>query len=741
MTVTTPAPRRPESRARRRIAGLFAALAIVGAVVAGALAPLAPDAAAAASPTPSPSPTPTRSGLAVLTLAPVGNGIVRAGDALTVSASVRNETPAELPASTATLAIGDGAIGDRAALRAWLAGDVGGVTTQPVAQAAFESVEPDGIQTVAIVVPADSPALSARGPGVYPLLATYDGPAGTVASTSVMIVPNDAATPVGVGVVVPITAPALGEGLLTSDELAELTGPTGSLTNLLDGVDGTSAILAVDPAVVAAIRVLGASAPSTATAWLERLSALTNERFALQFGDADAATQVNAGFAKLLAPTSLGAYLAAADFPPGSATASPAPVTPSPSPTATVDPNAPVYPTLEELLDVEASRANVFWPATGTAGANVVAGLVEGGTPEEPALTLVDSRTTTAGRTGATVPARARAADADVLVYDADASAALRTASTVDGVGERGAPLTAATAFLSFATADAAGAPLLVTVDRADARSRVALRAAINAATHAPGAVEATLEAIVGAAPQPVQVADVAADEARVAAASALSSGEASVSRFATILDDPSLLTGPQRADTLQLLGLAWLADEGAWGAAMAANAEATTATLDSVGMLQPSTIQLIAYDAGVPVWVRNELPYPVHVMLYATPDDLRLDVQEATEVTAGPSSNTRVDVPVQARVASGEVTIELQLRSRTFEPIGATQYAEVHVRADWETIGTIALGTIVVALLAFGVVRTIRRLRRAKAAQADAATDESSATDDSAPGPAESTR
>ncbi len=50
------------------------------------------------------------------------------------------------------------------------------------------------------------------------------------------------------------------------------------------------------------------------------------------------------------------------------------------------------------------------------------------------------------------------------------------------------------------------------------------------------------------------------------------------------------------------------------------------------------------------------------------------------------------VEVPVQARVGNGEVSVDLQLRSRTFEPIGAPQYADVNVRADWEGIGLVVI-------------------------------------------------
>lgn len=720
MTVTSPAPGSSGRPARRRYAG---ALAVVGAVVAVVAALLFPGAAstARADASPTPTPTPTLSGETVFTLAPVGNGIVRPGEALTVSVSVRNETPLTVPAGGVTLSLGASALPSRTALRAWLAGDTDGVAVAPVADIVLETVEPEDEKSAAIAVPADSPALAALAPGVYPLVATYALPSGPLVSTSALIVPDDASPAVGVGVLVPITAPPLTEGLLTADQLAELTAPGGSLANQLDGVTGTSAILAVDPAIVAAIRVLGDAAPESALAWLDRLESLPNARFALQYGDADAAAQVNAGIAPL-APTSLTAYMNVADFPPPTPTPAPddspspttSPETPSPSPTG--DPDAPVLPTLDELLDVGASRSNVYWPATGTASAAVVDALSELGSEEDPSLTILSSGDTAAGRAGGTVTAHAASGDARLLVYDADVSAALDSASSFDGTAGRGAPLTAATAYLTFAMAESAGASILVTLDRGADRSHTAIRAAIHAAADAPRAAEASLPLLTAEPPRAAQLTDGEPDRARTDAVSALTADESEIARFATILDDPALLTGPQRAELLQLLGNGWLPDPTSWQTALADNREQTRARLDSVGILPPSTIQLFAYGAGVPVWVRNELPYPVNVVLYASPDDLRLDVQEATQVTASAASNTRVEVPVQARVGSGEVTVELQLRSRTFEQIGDPQSADVWVRAEWETVGTVALGVVVAALLGLGVVRTVLRARQRRA-------------------------
>ncbi len=711
MTVT---PSR--ERARRRSLPTRA-VAALGVIAIALLPVLGPAAAVAVSPTPTPEPQ-IPAGTTAFTLSPVGSGIVRPGDRLSVSVTLENGTAQALAPIPVTLALGATPLRDRAALTAWLGGDTDGVRTEDVATGALDQVLPGTAQVSGIGVEADNPALQSLEPGVYPLRATYSGPEGPTSSTSAMIVPDDSAPPVGIGVVVPITVPGLSEGLLTAEELIALTSPTGSLTNQLNAVEGTSAILAVDPAIPAAIRVLGTSAPESALLWLARLEALQQSRFALQFGDADVAVQIEAGLSRPVGPLSLSAYMNPSDFIPE---ATPTPqVTPGATPTAEVDPDAPVFPDQAALLDIGGGRAGVFWPASGTAGPATVATLGGLTIDDQKSLTIVPSAFTVDGASGATVPAHAHAGEADLLVYDSDVSRALNEASVLDETTLRGAPLTAATAYLAFATAETEGAPLLVALDRDLDRSRVGLRSAIATAAQAPGVAPLTLGRIAAADAEDVELMDAAADPARVATASALFEGETTLTRFATILDDMSLITGPERAEILQLLGVGWIPDPETWGAAVADHRADTVTTLDSVDLLPTSTVNLFGSDADLRFWVRNDLPYPVNLVLYTTPDDLRLAVQRATPLVAGASSNTRVEVPVQARVGNGEVTLTLQLRSRASVAIGDSVDVDVNVRAEWETVGIAALAIVVGGLLVLGVVRTVLRIRARRRRGAD---------------------
>lgn len=297
MTVTSqpsgaPVPRR--SLTRRLLATLAA-----GALVAGIALPATAASAAAPSPSPSASTSPS-----VLTAAPSANGILRPGDALSVVVTVAAGT-SPATAGPVTLSLGSAPLADDASIDRWLSGDASGIALQQIAVGTLDATASGAQSTTTLTAPGTDPALANRGAGVYPVLATSAG----LTAPSVVVVPAEAGAQTPIALVVPITAAPLTRGLLTANELAELTAVDGALSAQLDAVDGTAATLAVDPAIPAAIRVLGSAAPPTAVSWLQRLLALPNDRFALQFGDSDVAAQLHAGLTAPLTPTSLQNYM------------------------------------------------------------------------------------------------------------------------------------------------------------------------------------------------------------------------------------------------------------------------------------------------------------------------------------------------------------------------------------------------------------------------------------------------
>lgn len=718
MTMSSPASARPSRRLRRPRARMVTAALAAVLALASAPAIALPSAAWADVPAGVRADAdvdvdgPPEERPITFAMAPSAAGVLTADTPLVVSVSAGNPTDATVAAGAVALATSATPLADRSAVQAWLASDGTAASRTEIALTGTEipAITANG-RAVSSVVPDVTP-LAGLAPGVYPLRAQYESAQGPLTAVSVLVVRGDIGTGAA-GVVVPITAPPISAGLLSSSQLATLTADDGDLRARLDAVAGTDAILAVDPAIVAAIRVLGTSAPLSATQWLSDLMALPNARFALQFGDADLATQVAASPGAPLAVPSLAPYMSASDFVGWDPTATPGPsAPPAPTPTPSATPAGPALPTLDELTDIGAAPGAVYWSATGTAGAEVAAALAGQTVDDIPSLTMLDSG---ALPDDPSTGAWAQAGDARVLIYDEVASAALRTAAESEAPVVRAGALAAASAYAALDAAAAPDAPLLFAVDRSTTFSAAALRETVVAAAQLTGRPPADLAMLTAGAPDSVTLDGVAPDSARATDLNVLLEDETTLTSFATILTDASVLTAPERASILQLLGNGWSDTPTAAQDAYDAHRAQTVKTLNAVAIQPPSDITLAATSAPLTFSVRNDLPWSVSLILIATGDDPRLRVQSTTPVEVGPSQNARVKVPVEARVGSGESTLDLQLRSPTMVPIGGAVPVHVAVRAEWESVGLIVGSILVAAMLVGGVIRTVLKIRRRK--------------------------
>ncbi|WP_119696218.1 DUF6049 family protein [Microbacterium halotolerans] len=595
----------------------------------------------------------------------------------------------------------------------------GGAATGSMVQLAYvntEEITPG--QTLSVDITAD---VSDDDDGVYPVVARFEpDTAGFAQELTDSAVLTRADDDPAVTVVVPITAPASSRGLLTSDQLEALTSSDGSLRNQLDAVDGNSAALAVDPAVPAAIRVLGSAAPASATEWLEDLMALPNDRFALQFGDADVATQIAASEEKLLAPTSLAPYIAGAgdvdDAGVGGDGAEP-----DPSPTPSVD---PVDMSLDELLDIGDATDDIYWPNPDLAGAVTIERI-----DAMDGTSLVPSTTTKAGANGAPVAANA----GEALVYDSGLSAEISEAATVEDGAARADALEKAVASLWLSSDELDGANLLVALERTggvlvdedeDAPAAPRPAAAVSDVVNTIADVSnTTLRSLTKSTRHDATYVG-AGSPLRVDMSAALAEYGSPLEEISSVLSDPQLLLGRTRAERLQLLSVAWEAHPDAWRESFDSHLTSLGALSDAVGLVPPSDVNLLSSEAPLPVWVRNDLPYPVTVTVFSYPDDVRLSMDTSTEVVAQASSNTRVQLPVEATLGSGDVDIRISLQSPTGVLIGPEESMHVTVRADWERYGVAGLAALIVGLVVFGTIRTIRR-RAKRTAPDDPVPDE----------------
>ena len=213
-----------------------------------------------------------------------------------------------------------------------------------------------------------------------------------------------------------------------------------------------------------------------------------------------------------------------------------------------------------------------------------------------------------------------------------------------------------------------------------------------------------------------VTVTDLPEAPERTGIVARMSAREAEIASFATVLDDPTLLTGEERAEILALLGVSWRDNTSDWDAAVQEHEEQTTAILDSVSITATTQINMVSNQTSLPFSVRNDFDLPVTVVLQASTSSLKLSVDAAVTQTIPANSRETVRVPVQARLGNGDVLVRVQLYSPQNAVIGGSVQVPVSVRADWEGIGAAVIGRLIIALFLGGLIRTIRKRRPSQA-------------------------
>ncbi|SFN44379.1 DUF6049 family protein [Mycetocola miduiensis] len=651
-------------------------------------------------------------------------------EAMTLTVTIDNSTTSDLPAGTLDITSGTQPIDSRKALTEWLSGAGDVASDRVLTSIPIPVLEPGGRHTITpITVSAELLGLPAE-PGAYPIDASYTSADTVVGDSETIVHRPDGATdnPLGVAVAAPITAPPSTTGLLGADALALYTSPSGVLTRQLDGLIDRPVALGIDPMIIASIRALGNAAPASAVNWLDRLSRATNETFPLQFADADASVQAQAGLPGLLNPTSLLYSMEPENFveeavPDAEPTdpdepANPAPtIAPTTTPSPTPGPAEPTLPTLAELTEWQYTSAGIVWPDDGTVQAADFPVFSASG-----ATTTVVSSTNVTSEGGYTLGAAGTNGDASVLVSDAAASDALRQAATAITSDEQLDALATLAGHLMVIAAEpnAPQRTLMLTLDRGWPPTGSRLSDAITALMAMPTVAASALSAAAAEEAEAVIITDLPQGPDRIALVKRLHTREASLAAFSTMLDEPALLTGRERAEILALLAVAWRSDSEGWARAITAHDTATTRTLDSVSIAETSPILMVSNQSSLPFSVRNEYDLPVTVVLQASSSSLKLSVDSSVTQTIAANARESVRVPVEARLGNGEVTVRLQLYSPQSAVIGESSLVPVTVRADWEGIGAAVLVALVALLFIGGLIRTVHKRRAERRIPAD---------------------
>ncbi|MFC4224401.1 DUF6049 family protein [Lysinibacter cavernae] len=567
----------------------------------------------------------------------------------------------------------------------------------------LERVPAGETRTQTFTVPVSALGLNPSEPGVYALSVTVRGAGDPLIDRTSLVWGgvNEGVSTV-VSVVLPVVLPASIESLATAEELSTLTGPDGSLTQIVDAASSSGGILAIDPRVIASIRVLGSAAPASSTDWLKRLATLKNPSFALQFSDADLAVQAQLALPAPLAVTSLNyANQASAD-----------------------ESTTPL--TVDELTKWNYSYGPTVWPVANSVSptdtdffkANGFSTmLIDGDNVSQlPAITT-STRATVGSVSSMVLNSAISEKTMDALDAKTDvefSSARNRIAAELSLVGNAG-----------IGTKQ----HLLVGLDRTTIGNSEHIVDTVNAIKSLPWVSVTSVtdgEAALaenGVAPSPLgsfEIADRSVPEARLNGVSQGIAGEADIGAFSAVLETPQLLVAAQRVRLMNLASAAHATPLTSFNTFATGYFERDAAILNSVSITQSTPINLLGSESKIPVYVNNALPFPVVVKVHTEASNNRLSISDPDENTRiEAASQSSVSVPVKTRVSNGDVSINVTLRAANDQPVGLPVNIPITIHADWEVIGIVVLGVLVVSFFGFGAWRSVRNKRKSRALNA----------------------
>lgn len=612
------------------------------------------------------------------------------------------------------------------------------IATESVAATAGQS-----LQEITITVQdEDLPFTSQTEAGVYSLFATYE-PANTSRDDSVSAFSpivwkgtNSASASINLTLIVPFV---FSEEVLSMPTRPQLADAIPEFVSLLDYATETSAIIAIDPRIIAAIRGYGAEAPESAIDFLRRLERSTLTSFLLQYGDADVAAQAALGNISLLEPTGF-EFLTRFGTWPIAETDDPVEPNDSAEPDNPAEPNGPAEsddtsgddstdtdadtdpdtetdqpdpisdydpvtgaPTLA-ALGAWPNGVPAAWPAGGEASPSTIALMRSHGLD---LAVLSSANVQLKGGPNATLQGK------QAIVTDSELDAAVAAALQNASNSERALGVAQATARLVMAadlgsTDDATGG-IVLGIDRAGITSGVGAADLLRSLTEASIVRTVSIDA---QEPGTATMRDLAPGEERTALLQAATENEAYVLEARSLLLHPEYLDSYQRMRLLTLFGTRYASADDAFLSVAKQFAERDGELHDGVQLVGTKLTQLVGGSSRIPIQLRNALPFDVVVNVTVSPLSAALSVPERhfPNIVLPEDSSDRILVPVDARVSSGQSALLLSVTSSDNEFTTSNDVLPISISTTVETIAISVLGAAALLLFGFGIWRSVRR-------------------------------
>ena len=649
----------------------------------------------------------TSVGTITVAAVPANSGDVVAGTALRLFVSITNSTVAATEDATVTVSVAGTPVSARSTLADWFSGaNKTNLAARAVGTADFPPVAGGLSSGIQVTIPA--PALPFGAAGVYPVSVRVASGTKTLGESRSAVAWNVTATrAVPVAIAVPLTVPAGESTFLTAAELSVYTAPGGTLTRELGDVQDSKIAVGIDPRIIASINILGRSAPQTALDWLRELRTLPNETFPLAWADADITAPIHAGQTSVLETKSLDYAIDPTQFPVTTPSSSA-----TPTPTLTPVFPTPVVPTSATLVAWTYTMPLLSWPAENSVVNSDLAKMNQAGLTSailsSTNVTQADAR----GLSGAS----AKVGNTGLAISDSVLSGYLRTAIQSTTRAASGEALTELTTSLALVSLESGARPhpVLLTLGRNWAIADTNFRRSVSQLSEHPWSTAIGVTSILSAAPTSLTIAKKTQPASRIALVTSMVAAEQDIVSFAPVAKAPDVLTSSTRLKLLSLLSNEWTA--ASWGIAGRAFLTQASKLVGSVQVDPSNEILAIADQTSLPVSVTNDLDQNVTVTLIVTSLSTRvtLDKKSSTQtVSVDEGAQRRILIPMSA-LSNGKAAIVVTLQASTGVQIGRSRTININVQAGWETAGTLIFAALIVGLFGFGIIRTIRKRRKA---------------------------
>ncbi|OUE30363.1 Chromosome partition protein Smc [Clavibacter michiganensis] len=387
------------------------------------------------------------------------------------------------------------------------------------------------------------------------------------------------------------------------------------------------------------------------------------------------------------------------------------PTSPEPSPTPTAPSPSPA-PTLADLTAWTYTMPGFSWPAAGTVTANDIGVLAASGSTTA-ILASGDVRSTGTARVGAT----GTVGDTRVLVTDAQVSALVDRALSAETDEAFGIALAQLSATLAADAREADGHVVVAGLERGWAASDGRLGELLDAIQALPYSDTAPLTSALGSASVPLQVVDHPEDADRVNRVAGSLSLEAQVAAFSKAVERPELITGQQRLLLLATLSNRWRDDADGAVTVQDGYIAQADAILSSVAITTRQNT-VISDTSSLLINVSNALDQPVTVRMTIIAGSGRIRVDDSVVVTVPAHGSASARPPITS-ISNGDLVVTARLTTEDGSvQIGDSAPVELLIRAGFEAVVTTLFVVAVALLFGFGLFRSIRKRRRARARQ-----------------------